>query len=70
MEEILRWGTQDLFQARKDSEDAHTARHSGDQNSASPTAADIGSRDGFANVDLTKESKVVHAAAGRLSKVR
>ena len=30
MEEILRWGTQDLFQARHDSEDGRTAVQSGE----------------------------------------
>ena len=46
MEDILRWGTQDLFQAREDSEDHQTAAQSGDQaigaaqaNDASATAA-------------------------------
>jgi len=36
MEEILRWGTQDLFQARRDSEDGLTAVQSGEGQGATP----------------------------------
>jgi hypothetical protein len=36
MEEILRWGTQDLFQARRDTEDGRTVVQSGEGGGATP----------------------------------
>ena len=57
MEDILRWGTQDLFQARKDSEDKQTA-----ENSAQPESAmangEASMRDSPGNTEAPKQVKV------------
>ena len=69
MEDILRWGTQDLFQARKDSEDKQAAEHSGDGDMPATTAnGEAGLRDSSGNTEPSMQSKVGHnlsSSAGR-----
>lgn len=61
MEDILRWGTQDLFQARKDTEDDQTAAQSGDGGAGLHLpngAAEASSRDSPGNAEATREHRV------------
>lgn len=57
MEDILRWGTQDLFQARKDSDDKQAAEPSG-QPEPPFANGDAAQRDGSGNLEAPKQSKV------------
>ena len=57
MEDILRWGTQDLFQARKDSEDKQAAEHSGEPEAAMANG-EASLRDSPGNTEAPKQSKV------------
>ncbi len=69
MEDILRWGTQDLFQARKDSEDKQAAGHSGNADMPAATInGEAGLRDSPGNTEPSMQSKVGHnltSSAGR-----
>lgn len=61
MEDILRWGTQDLFQARKDSEDSLAAEQSGelDGSGLAPVEGGVAStRDSTGNGEAFKQAKV------------
>lgn len=59
MEDILRWGTQDLFQARKDSEDKQAAEPSGEPEVALANG-EAGPRHSPGNTEAPKQSKVIN----------
>ena len=63
MEDILRWGTQDLFQARRDSEDSQRAGPSGGP--GPPAALANGSTDA-AMRDSTGNAELDHSASVNL----
>ena len=59
MEDILRWGTRDLFQARKDTDDKQAAEPSG-QPEAATANGDAAQRDSSGNSEAPKHSKVTN----------